>query len=105
MKGSDEMTDFNNLTAAALGMLKANVGLLRPPAEIEDFMISCIKTAAADLERASIVLDSENTDDLHLLSMYAAWLYRNRVAGAAKPEMLRGAMRNRQVSATSEADR
>lgn len=98
------MINSDNLTAAALGMLKANVGLLRPPAEIEDFMISCLKTAAADLARAKISLDAESTDDLHLLAMYAAWLYRNRVTGAAKPEMLRGAMRNRQVGGATEAD-
>lgn len=98
------MADVNSLTAAALGMLEANVGLLRPPAEIEDFMVSCLRTAIADLERAKIVLDVENIDDLHLLAMYAAWLYRNRVTGAAKPEMLRGAMRNRQVSGAGEAD-
>ena len=50
------------------------------------------------------MLDVENIDDLYLLAMYAAWLYRNRVTGAAKSEMLRGAMRNRQVNGAGEAD-
>lgn len=89
------------LIPAALGILKANVGLLNPPREIEDFMLSCLKTAFADLARARIALSADESDDIHLLAMYGAWLYRNRVTGAAKPEMLRSAMRDRQVSAAT----
>ena len=89
----------------ALALLKANVGNLRPPLEIEQLMLNCIDTAGAALLDAKISLDENCPDDLHLLAMYAAWLYRNRSSGAGKPEMLRSTMRNRQVSeATGEAD-
>lgn len=89
----------------AFALLKANVGNLHPPLEIEQLMLNCIDTASAALLDAKISLDENCPDDLHLLAMYAAWLYRNRSSGAGKPEMLRSAMRNRQVSeATGEAD-
>ena len=90
--------------AEALALLKANVGNLRPPLEIEQLMLNCIDTAGAALLDAKISLDENCPNDLHLLVMYAAWLYRNRRSGAGKPEMLRSAMRNRQVTeATGEA--
>lgn len=98
------MTVNDNAVAMAFGILKANVGLLNPPREVEDFMINCLHAADAELRRANVRINAENADDLHLLAMYAAWLYRNRVTGAAKPEMLRSAMRNRQVGSATEVD-
>lgn len=97
------MAISQRMQAAALTLLKANVGNLRPPKEIEEYMISCVLTAAENLADAKIALSDEVPDDTHLLAMYAAWLYRNRDAGTAKPEMLRSSMRNRQVTdATAE---
>ena len=97
------MAISQRLENAALNLLKANVGNLKPSKEIEEYMTSCVLTAAANLADAKIALSDELPDDAHLHSMYAAWLYRNRAAGTAKPEMLRSSMRNRQVTdATTE---
>ena len=99
------MSISQTLQDAAITLVKVNVGNLKPPAEVEQFMKSCVLTAAADLEADKITLDADKPDDIHLLAMYAAWLYRNRSSGAGKPEMLRSAMRNRQVgNVTREAD-
>lgn len=87
---------------AALGAMKADVGLLNPPAAVEDYMFGCIAMAERALNSASIRLDTECPSDIQLLAMYAAWLYRNRVKGDAKPEMLRSEMRSRQISGAVE---
>lgn len=99
------MANNEDLRAAALALLKTNVGNLRPPKEIEELMLNDVDTACAALSDAKISLDASRPDDLNLLAMYATWLYNNRISGAGKPEMLRSTMRNRQVNkAVSEGD-
>ena len=84
--------------AEALALLKANVGNLRPPLEIEQLMLNCIDTAAAALLDAKISLDENCPNDLHLLVMYAAWLYRKRAGSDPMPPMLRQAINDHKVT-------
>ena len=66
------MAISQRLENAALNLLKANVGNLKPSKEIEEYMTSCVLTAAANLADAKIALSDELPDDAHLLAMYAA---------------------------------
>ena len=86
-----------NLTALAL--MKADLGYFDSaiPAALETYLSSTLDSAAAKIARAKIELVPGNVDDALFLSMYAAWMYRNRIDGSPKPEMLQDEIRNRQV--------
>lgn len=96
------MCSGDAIKIAALGVMEADVGLLNPTVAVEDYMLGCLAMAERALDKAGITLDAECPADIQLLAMYAAWLYRNRVKGDAKPEMLRSEMRNRQISGAVE---
>lgn len=57
-----------------------------------------LASAAAELAGAGIEIDDTKPQDLDLLSMYAAWLWRSRVQQQAQPLMLQRLLRNRQAS-------
>lgn len=86
-----------NLTALAL--MKADLGYFDSaiPAALETYLSSTLDSAAAKIARAKIELVPGNVDDDLFLSMYAAWMYRKRIDGSPKPEMLKDEIRNRQV--------
>lgn len=86
-----------NLTALAL--MKADLGYFDSaiPAALETYLSSTLDSAAAKIARAKIELVPGNVDDDLFLSMYAAWMYRKRIDGSPKPEMLQDEIRNRQV--------
>lgn len=83
--------------AIALKMLEVDLGYMKPPGEIEDYLTHLLDAAARELKRRGVQIDSSDPADLHLHVMYAAWLYRKRATGAAMPDMLRYALRNSQV--------
>lgn len=84
----------------ALMMLKVDLGLKSPPEDVENFLVLKLSAAEAELkELYDIAIDCEKVEDMQLHEMYAAWLYRKRVAGEAKPPMLRQAIRDRQLAA------
>lgn len=86
--------------SAALSFLKADLGFFSAeiPADLEKYLSGLLATARTELSRSRIVLDPNDTSDAQLQAMYAAWLYRKRTDGPAKPPMLQFAIRNRQVS-------
>lgn len=88
-------------TEAAMALLKADLGLYSVPDPTKLFLESCLDAAAEQLASSSVVIDETRAADLLLLSMYAAWLYRKRVNGAAKPPMITREIANRQVRAAS----
>lgn len=83
----------------ALSFLKADLGFFGTtvPPDLESYLQGLLFTARQDLARDGIPLESGKADDDQLQAMYAAWLYRNRIACTGKPEMLTTAIRNRQV--------
>lgn len=89
--------DTTNQTALAL--LKADLGYYDAaiPAELETYLSSILASAEKRILRAGVVLVPGNVDDDLFLSMYAAWMYRKRIDGSPKPEMLQDEIRNRQV--------
>lgn len=89
--------DTTNQTALAL--LKADLGYYDAaiPAELETYLSSILASAEKRILRAGVVLVAGDVDDDLFLSMYAAWMYRKRVDGSPKPQMLKDEIRNRQV--------
>lgn len=87
----------------AFSFLKADLGFFDStiPAELESYLQGLLFTAREDLGRAGIPLFAGTADDDQLQAMYAAWLYRSRNNGQGKPEMLKSAIRNRQVNNAS----
>ena len=86
--------------SVALGLLKASIGFFDSELEpsMEKYLTQLIDTAERRLAgECKILVTAGDIDDEQLLSMYADWLYSKRKTGAAKPEMLRDAIRNRQT--------
>lgn len=87
-------------SVTALGLLKASLGYygseLDP--EVESYLNNLLEYAEnALLKNCGIVLDSGDVYDNQLQAMYAGWLYRKAKDGTGKPEMLKTAIRDRQV--------
>ena len=88
----------------ALAFLKADLGFFGSEIapDLASYLQGLLFTAREDLLRAGVKLSSGTADDDQLQAMYAAWLYRSRVNGQGMPDMLKAAIRNRQVhNATS----
>lgn len=91
----------------ALAFLKADLGFFGSEVgpDVSSYLQGLLITARADLIRAGVHLSAGTADDDQLQAMYAAWLYRSRVNGQGMPEMLKAAIRNRQVhKATSRGE-
>ena len=86
-----------NLMCADLGFAASTV-----PEPVRRLMETQLDAAERELRAANIQIDVGDPKDLLLVEMYAAWLYRHRVAGDGKPEMLQRALRNRQVRQVCE---
>lgn len=91
------MSDISN--ALALTLLKADLGYFGSALDpkVETYLSALLSTAEIRLTESGIVLDHDDVNDAQLQEMYAAWLYRKRAEGTAKPPMLQMAIRNRQV--------
>lgn len=90
----------------ALSFLTADLGFFGSEIapDLASYLQGLLFTAREDLLRSGIQLMSGKADDDHLQAMYAAWLYRNRINGQGKPEMLTSAIRNRQVAQATSSD-
>ena len=90
---------MDTVNQTALALMKADLGYYDAaiPAELETYLSSVLSSASARILRAKILLVPGNVDDDLFLAMYAAWMYRKRIDGSPKPEMLKDEIRNRQV--------
>ena len=82
----------------ALSLLKADLGLYTVSGPIESLLESKLSAAEASLAKMGIEIDRESGDDLNLLVMLAAWLYRKRAGSDPMPPMLRHAINDRKVA-------
>ena len=85
---------------AAFVLLCADIGLApgSVPESTRQLMDADLAAARQRLGIAGILVDDGDLDDLQLLVMYAAWLYRGRVNDRPMPQMLRLAIRDRQTA-------
>ena len=60
-----------------------------------DFFMSILESSKRELERKGIVLDLNSVDDKILISDYAAYNYRNRIANVPLSMNLQLRIRNR----------
>ena len=89
-------------TAAA--MLRMDLGLYKPAEQISAYLDYLISASVEALNEKHITLAPASVMDQHLVSMYAAWLYRKRDGSGAMPEPLSYAIRNRMVSEVTAHD-
>ena len=86
---------MDNSTLMAL--LKADLDLLTVPKEREAYLTQQIEAAKSMIQREGITL-TDTPEDIQLVVMYAAWLYRKRNTGEGMPRMIRYALNNRVMS-------
>ena len=80
-----------------LSLVKLDLQLITPPrSDIDTFITHLIYAAQAEIRREGITLNLEDISDVHLVVMYASWLYRKRAGNEnGMPRMLRYALNNR----------
>jgi len=84
-------------TSPALEFLKADLGFYAPDATMTAYLEHLLDAARNEIADKGIVLAETEADDLDLLVMYAAWMYRKRDGSGAIPDMLRYRLNNRIV--------
>lgn len=84
------MTDTDILT-----LVKADIGEIFLDEGKTAFLEACLSSAKAFIEREGIILDMSNAEDIQLVEMYTAYLWRKRATQEPMPRMLRWAMNNR----------
>lgn len=80
--------------AVEFEFLKADLGFMEPDEATSKYMEHLLDTARRELDAKGLGLIEENADDLSLVVMYAAWLYRRRDGSGAMPDMLRYSIAN-----------
>lgn len=81
----------------ALALLKADLGFYTVSGPVSDLLESKLKAAEKAIAKMGITIDMEDGDDLNLLVMHTAWLYRKRAGRDPMPPMLRQAINDHKV--------
>ena len=87
----------------ALDLVKARLNRLAADTTLDDYFLTRIDAAAAELEGTGIVL-TDSADDLMLLVDYTVWQYQNRDSAGAMPDWLRLRRRERWLREKRERD-
>ena len=74
-----------------MAFLKSNLDLISVDSGKQGYLNQCLASARAFIEREGIPL----SEDVQLIVMYAAYLYRKRATDEPMPRMLRYALNNR----------
>lgn len=82
-------------TSGVLSMLKVDLGITT--ASYDQRLTALVSSAKEMITREGISL-TEELEDVQLLVMYAAWLWRRRDTGDGMPRMLRYTLNNRLFS-------
>lgn len=82
-------------TSGVLSMLKVDLGITT--ASYDQRLTALVCSAKEMITREGISL-TEELEDVQLLVMYAAWLWRRRDTGDGMPRMLRYTLNNRLFS-------
>ena len=86
------MTDTQMTTI--LAALKVDLGIKSTTA-YDDRLKQIINASADMITREGAVLDFASVEDVQIVVMYAAWLWRRRDTGDGMPRMLRWALNNK----------
>lgn len=81
-------------TGIELEFLKTDLGFMEPDAATSKYMEHLLYVSRQELSAKGIDLIETNADDMSLVVMYAAWLYRRRDGSGAMPDMLRYSIAN-----------
>lgn len=77
-----------------LSMLKVDLGITTY--EYDERLQQIINSAKSMIEREGVTFEDELTaEDMQLIVMYAAWLWRRRDTHEGMPRMIRWALNNR----------
>lgn len=79
--------------AIVLEMLKVDLGISTDA--YDNRFSQYIDYAVEEITREGITLDASAPNDLNLIAMYSAWLWRKRDSGDGMPRMLRYALNNK----------
>ena len=82
--------------AIVLEMLKVDLGISTDA--YDNRFSQYIDYAVEEITREGITLDASAPNDLNLIAMYSAWLWRKRDTGYGMPRMLRYALNNKLIA-------
>lgn len=82
--------------AIVMEMLKVDLGISTDA--YNNRLGQYIDYAVEEITREGIVLDVSKPNDLNLIAMYSAWLWRKRDSGDGMPRMLRYALNNKLIA-------
>lgn len=82
--------------AIVLEMLKVDLGISTDA--YDNRLSQYIDYAVEEITREGITLDASAPNDLNLIAMYSAWLWRKRDSGDGMPRMLRYALNNKLIA-------
>lgn len=76
-----------------LTMLKVDLGITSTVYDLR--LMQYLASAQTEILREGAVLDLDQVDDMQLVVMYAAWMWRRRDGMGGMPRMLRYALNNK----------
>lgn len=76
-----------------LTMLKVDLGITTDA--YDERLNQYLASAKSMISREGVFLDETAPEDMQIIVMYAAWLWRRRDAGESMPRMIRWALNNR----------
>lgn len=86
-----------------LGLLKSNLSILHTAQD--DYLTFLITTSKTSLTEMGISLDLEDAEDINLVIMHSAYLFRKRAEDdPVMPRMLKFAIHNRLFSEKARAE-
>lgn len=89
------MADWSDTTTTtALSLLKVDLGILNSTA-YDTRLTAIINAVKAATVREGVTTLSDSAEDIQLIVMYAAYMWRKRDTDEAMPRMLRWALNNR----------
>ena len=79
-----------------LSILK--MSLQNPPGVLDDYLLTLMQGAEAEIAEKGISLDKSSIEDVNLIVMYASWRYLKRNGDKGMPRSLRYALHSRLIS-------
>lgn len=76
-----------------LTMLKVDLGITTDA--YDERLNQYLESAKSMISREGVFLDETAPEDMQIIVMYAAWLWRRRDTGEGMPRMIRWALNNR----------